>query len=107
LYKGNVARIYGSLSWLYLFNEKFEDTINAALAGLNTAPDQEWINTNLALGLLFSGEFEKAKAIYQKYKGEKYNNIKGWTEVFLTDIIELEEKGITHSDFRRVRKILG
>ena len=35
-----------------------------------------------------------------------YDEDKSWKEVFLSDLKELEEAGVTHKDVKRARKLL-
>ena len=76
-----LANAYGSLAWHYLFNRQFVEAEQAARNGLATDPDQEWIHTNLALGLLYQGKKKEALLIYEAYLGKAYNEENSWNDV--------------------------
>ncbi len=102
-----LSNAYGSLAWFQLFNKQYARTEEAALQGLEIDPSQEWINTNLALGLLFQGKWEEAQNIYESFKGKMYDDQNTWNDIFLKDLEELKLAGITHPDVEKVRALLG
>ena len=89
-----------------MFNRQFAEAEQAAAAGLAIDPEQEWIHTNLALGLLFQGKWEEAKRVYTSFKGKAYNAQNTWVEIFRQDLEALEAAGITHPDVGKARKLL-
>ena len=97
---------YGNLAFYQLFTRNFKATIESAQAGLNAYPDNDWINTNLALGYLLSGEVGKAETIYRTYKDKIYKN-KGrkFKDGFLGDFKDLEEANIITGNEPEVLKI--
>ena len=99
---------YGSLAWYYLFNKEFAAAEQAARQGIALGgTETEWVHTNLALALLYQGEYEAAQAIYAAYKGKMLDEKRAWVEIFLADLDALEAEGITHPDVARVRAFLG
>lgn len=102
-----LSNAYGSLAWYQLFAKDFAAAEQAARKGLETAPSQQWINTNLALSLLFQGKYEEAKVIYVQFKDEPFNDSMGFKTAFLQDLADLEAAGITHPDVGKVRALLG
>jgi tetratricopeptide (TPR) repeat protein len=101
-----VSGQYGSLAWYYLFTEQFEAAEQAAQQGIALGgTEAEWINTNLALALLYQGKYEAAEAIYLRLKDQPYGDAT-YAATFLSDLDELEAAGITHEDVARVRQLL-
>ncbi|MGE0084631.1 MAG: tetratricopeptide repeat protein [Desulfococcaceae bacterium] len=102
------AAEYGSLSWKYLFDRQFAKAGEAAQKGIALDPSQEWIKTNLASSFLFTGQWDKAKAIYLELKDKKdqHDETKTYRDVFLEDLNALEKAGITHPDMAKVREML-
>ncbi len=98
---------YTHLSWCSLFVNKPQEAITSAQKALELEPKHIISNKNLALGYVVNNEFDKAKPIYKKWKN-KYFYIGEETckEIFLQDLKELEQAGITHKDFERVRELL-
>ncbi|MCB0565841.1 MAG: tetratricopeptide repeat protein, partial [Phaeodactylibacter sp.] len=96
----------GGLSWHQLFNRRFAEAEQAARQGLDLAPSQEWINTNLALSLLFQGKYEEAEVLYLGFKDKPYGD-STYSKAFLEDLNALEEAGITHPDVGKVRALLN
>ena len=97
---------YGNLAWYQLFAKDFAAAEKSARKGLETAPSQQWINTNLALSLLFQGKYAKAKAIYVQFQDQPFNDEMDFNTAFLQDLADLEAAGITHPDVERVRRLL-
>ena len=95
-----------SLAWYYLFTKQFPQAEQVALRGLQLDNSQEWINTNLALSLLYQGKLEIAKKLYLELKDTAYQN-GTFKNVFLEDLAALEKEGITHKDVEVIRKILN
>ena len=103
--KQKLAGNYGNISWNFLFDRQFAKAGEAAQKGIALDPAQEWIKTNLASSFLFTGQWDKAKAIYLELKDKTYND-KKFREIFLEDLNELEKAGITHPDTAKVREVL-
>jgi tetratricopeptide (TPR) repeat protein len=103
-----------SLAWYYLLDKQFAAAENAAREALYPAKfnktegyDQkiEWANTNLALALLFQGQYMEAEKIYTNLKDKPYDKAT-YKEAFLKDLDELEKAGITHPDVSKIRTLL-
>jgi tetratricopeptide (TPR) repeat protein len=105
--KQSLASAHGVMAWYLLFDRAFKEAGEHAQKGLDLDPSQEWINTNLALAYLFTGQYEKAEAIYRKFKDKPLNENTSFRETFLKDFKELEEAGITHRDSEKIRLLLG
>lgn len=99
---------YGNLAYSYLFTNQFKVAETASRQALDGDSNQTWINTNLAHALLFQGKFEEAKAIYLQYKDQPYPQKpeKTFREIFLKDLEELEEAGVTHPDIVKIGELL-
>jgi len=100
-----IAARYGSLAWYQLFVRQFAEAEQSARAGLAKDPSEEWINTNLALALLYQDKWEAAKQIYEKLKDKPYND-STYLTTFLEDLEALEKEGITHPDVQKARALL-
>ena len=98
---------YGNLAWYKLFAKDFTAAEQSARRGLETAPSQQWINTNLALSLLYQGKYEEAEAVYVRFKDQPFNEEMDFRTAFLQDLEDLEAAGITHPDVEKVRALLG
>lgn len=101
-----LANAYGALAWYQLFNRHFLEVEQAARKGMDIDPSQEWINTNLALGLLFQGKYEEAEDVYVSFKERAFNDAMTFKTAFLQDLADLEAAGITHPDVEKVRELL-
>ncbi|MEI9944288.1 MAG: tetratricopeptide repeat protein [Chitinophagaceae bacterium] len=104
----------GSLAWYLIFDKQFEAAESAARQALfpsykelpvNYAKETEWVNTNLAIALLFQGKYAEAEKIYSSLKNNPYENTT-FKEIFLADLDELEKAGITHKDVEKIRAFL-
>ncbi len=101
------ATACGSLAWYRLFTREFPAAEAAARRAIALHEEAEWVHTNLTVALLYQSRYAEAETIYKKYKGRPYDDERGWTEVFLADLAELEAAGITHPDVARARALLG
>jgi len=108
-FKKEISEILGSLSYTQILNKQFKKAESSALKGIATDSTQQWIQTNLAIALLFQGKYEEAKKIYEKLKDKEYPNdvSKTFKVVFLEDLYELEKEGITHPDVIKIRALLN
>jgi len=102
-----LSNAYGSLAWYQLFAKDFAAAEQAARKGLEVDPSQQWINTNLALSLLYQGKYEEAEAVYVRFKDQPFNDSMDFKTAFLQDLADLEAIGITHPDVEKVRALLG
>lgn len=98
---------YLDLGSYQLFNRKPRKTVAAALKALELDPNNAtMINTVLAAGCLFDGQFDKAKAIcLENIPAPIYGN-RSFSEVVLDDFKQLEETGITHPDMEKIKALL-
>lgn len=101
------ANLYFNLSYYALFAGDYTTAIESALKTLKINPLAIKVETNLALGYVFSDQYDKAEAIYQKWKGKKFEADDKETAdiIFLKDISDLEELGIQHKDFEKVKRL--
>lgn len=75
---------------------------------LELNPDAQKVETNLALGYLLNDQWSEAEVIYLKWKGQHFpNDSRLCDDVFLKDIKDLEDAGVTHPDFKKVRQLFG
>lgn len=60
------ASVAGDLAWAYHLQGRFNDAIAMNQIALNTAPEELWVQFDLGLSLLASGQVDAAKAEYAK-----------------------------------------
>lgn len=107
--KTEISLRYGNLSWHYLFEKKFAESEKAALDALKYDDSQHWVETNLIHSYLFRGNYEKAKKMYLEVKDKRFTDnfeYQTYGDVFLADLKELEEAGVTHKDVAKIRALL-
>ncbi len=68
--KSDLFEAYGSLSWTYILCGKFDQSMQAAQAGLTLNPAAAYIEANLAHGLLLTGKTEEAKQHYMNVRNK-------------------------------------
>jgi tetratricopeptide (TPR) repeat protein len=100
------ATAYGAAAWWALFARDFQNAIAYSKRGLAINPDEKWINTNLAHGYLFTGQFASAQSIYLEYTGIKLSDLY-WDEVILNDFRDLEAAGVWHERMNDIRVSLN
>ena len=104
----NSSSWYISWSWNMLFTENHGNiilSINKLFEYLNK--DNEniiMLNGNLAHAYILSGNYDSAKTIYSKFKGQKFPDGREWNAVTLEDFKALKDEGIEHPGFIRIAK---
>ena len=95
----SLSNNWGDLAYNQLFIRDYKGAILSSQNGLQLIKTNDWIYTNLALGYLLSGEFDKAKAIYLQYKDKNFYQSKStFKKAFLDDLVDLESEGIITID---------
>jgi tetratricopeptide (TPR) repeat protein len=105
-----LADCYEGVSKLYNLLSRFAEAEKAGRKGLTILPEKVTINTSLALALLYQGKFDEAKEIYLQFKDQRFARPGApvtYADIFLEDLNTLEEKGITHADANKARKLLN
>lgn len=89
---------YVGLSWYAIFNRDFEGAIAYANNGIQLNPDNPYIYINLAHGLLFTNQFDRAWQTYlnTKFIGIKLPDGRYWEETLLKDFKDLNDAGLVH-----------
>lgn len=106
----SISQVYGNLAWYQLQTKAFKDALDSSKSGLRINPEKKWINSNLALAYVLTGQFDRARPIYLGLKNERYDaeerDNRKFRDVFLQDINELQNIGITHPNFGGVKSLL-
>ena len=98
-----------SLSWCKLFTKNYKGAIESSLKAIELTNNNYsimGISSNLAHAYLLDNQYEKAKEIYLKYKGQYYSNSKKWNLIILKDFKDLKERNITHPDMKKIEELL-
>ena len=75
---------------------------------LKLVPGKIGVYVNMANAYVLNNQYELAEPIYLKYKDFIYRSgSQTFKVIFLEDIRTLEDAGITHPDFEKVRMLLG
>jgi clan AA aspartic protease (TIGR02281 family) len=91
-------------------NYDIEEAIEEAMHIIRDGRDGEHINwclSYLSLGYILTNRWNEAEEIYVQYRGKKYGWAdSNWEEIFLYHIENLENAGIIHPDFNKVKTLL-
>lgn len=97
---------YLSWSWYALFTKQINQiptTLEKVIEYLPENKDETVVlHTNLAHAYLLTGNYKSAKAIYEKFKGYKFQDGTTWDKAIIADFVALKKDGLTHPDFARV-----
>ena len=105
--KSDIAQNCGGFSYLLILEKEFKDALRAAQIAKEADPSYLLTYTNLALSYLFTDQFEEAKEVYLEWKDKPYDEeFETFKDVFLADLEDLEQTGITHPDFEKIRRLL-
>ena len=108
-FRDEIATKGGEIAWNMLLERDFQGAIQYCKESLDSAPSQTWIYSVLAPAYIFSGDFSTAKSIYQKWADQPYSldETQSFKAVFLQDLDTLEQAGLGHDDFKKIRKLLN
>jgi tetratricopeptide (TPR) repeat protein len=97
-----------NLSFYSLFVKKYDEAIFAAQKSLEINPDAKSVETNLALGYLLNNQWNEAEEIFLRWRGKIFPDDQDrqlCDDIFLGDIKALEDAGIHHPDFEKVKEM--
>lgn len=97
---------YNSLGWYYLLTKQYFKAIKFLNIGDNIDDTNLFIKGNLAHAYLLTGEVEKAKEIYVKYKGQNINETMSWTQMVYSDFQEFKSRDINSPYFETIINLL-
>jgi hypothetical protein len=90
----SVAKI-GLLANAMLIARDFSGALAALDQATPVAPEQNWLDLVRAACLMFLGDADEARALYQKHRGEKTYGGKTWEAAALEGFANLRDKGLT------------
>lgn len=104
IYNVGLARILCNASFNYIFMKEFYKAENYARKALSIDPKLQIITTNLAVAMLFQGNYLEAEKLYFQYKDELKNN-------FLDDLRQFDEAGVipkeSKEDVEKIKRMLN
>ncbi len=102
----SMSNSYSLMAWYQFVDKEYKAGKLYAMKAYVTDPTQDWINVLLALSYLLNDEPAKAFSIYKSYADKPYRD-QTYREVFLQSLTDIEAEGVTHADFKKVRKLLS
>jgi len=102
-WRSEFASTQGALSWYHLFTAEPDKAVEASRKGLEIDPNQLWIETNLAHGLLMSGKTDEAMEVYLRNVGKKVNDSEVWEQTITADFRILRGAGIAMPKMEQVQ----
>jgi Flp pilus assembly protein TadD len=105
---------YNNLAWVLLLSRKYAEAEQAARKALEPGVKKpadydkeiEYVKANLAVSLLLQNKYEEAKKIYGSLKDKSYTDGRTFISMFLDDIEELKNEGISHPDYEKIKAFL-
>lgn len=96
-----LAVYQGNSSWYKLFVSDFSGAISSAKVGLQLAPNELWIYSNLGHAYMLIGDIRQARSTYQILKGktDQYNQ-KHFRDILIADLIQLEKAGVVNKNIK-------
>lgn len=113
-----LASALGNAAFASIFQKQFEDAINWSneASRLTASADPKYdakerasldfVYGNLAHALLFTGKFDEALKIYQKY-WDKSLGRSSFKDAVIEDFARFDKAGLNHPDLPRMKKALG
>ncbi len=97
---------YNSLGWYYLLSKQYLKALKYLREGDKIDDTELLIKGNLAHAYLLSGDLDKAKELYIKYKGQNIDEKMSWEEMVKSDFQTFKSKGINSDNFEIITALL-
>ena len=96
------------LTYPLIQNRQFGTAMNAASLALISDSTNQYLYETLPLVMLMNNKYDEAAELYQEYyKKNMFGYIFGsYRTIYLSDIEDLEKRGIKHPDFDRIKEVL-
>jgi tetratricopeptide (TPR) repeat protein/energy-coupling factor transporter ATP-binding protein EcfA2 len=106
--KRTLALELGSLAWYRELCGEFPEALKASTEAMTLSPSHgpESLALNYAHALLFSGQYENAKGIYMKFKGQKQESGKRFEDIAREDFRQLRQARQNHPDMEKIEALL-
>jgi tetratricopeptide (TPR) repeat protein len=98
-----------NFSYILIENREYASSLKAIQLSLQLNSSHEIAYTNLPLAYIFNNNYDEASKVYQIWKDKPWTTDESYStfrEAFLSDISDLESKGISHPDFEKVKVLL-
>jgi WD40 repeat protein len=96
-------------SYNLIENREFASSLKAIKLSLKLDSTYEFAYSNLPLAYILNDNYEEACKLYEKWKDKPWTTDESYhtfRDAFLTDISDLESKGISHENFSKVKELL-
>ena len=107
----NLSGLYYDLAYNAIYAQAFAEAEQHARKAIEQAPDMPLFVAPLPIALLFQDKFEEASELYLQWKDQMVDDERGrqvlLKEVFLEDLLNLEEAGIAHPALEQARALLN
>ena len=98
-----LANIGGELAWNSIFHRSFAQAELFARAALDLAPEQTWIQGNLAYAIMFQNREAEAAAIHEQYRDTAlFSGSVAWVDAVKGDFDLLRAAGLEHPQMRSI-----
>jgi len=106
-HSSRVAGAWSRLSWYQLLAGRHPEALASAEQAAAILP-QVWIEGNLANALLYNGQWEKARAIYEKNRGKRLEESEIlFDEGVRSDLKEFRRLGLLHPDLEKAEALFA
>jgi len=105
--KSDLSIHYNNLAWNCLLLNITDNTIEFLTKSIELDPTDVYPVGNLPHAYLLMGEFEKAKEKYLALKDMKFDKMRTFKDVFLSDLKDFKSKGIKNAGIQKMIDILS
>jgi hypothetical protein len=101
---------YNSLGWQCIMTKRFENTVRYIKKSIELNENNVYAYGNLPHAYLFTGQIEKAKELYLKWKDlpfDKEADYPTFKDAFLGDFKEFEKAGIRNENIKGIIELLN
>ena len=90
----------------FFYNMMYKNSLDFYLIGLNADSTNQYIRRSIPVCYLLNNKYSEAEAAYLKLKNIINDDKISYVDYFIKEIEYLENKGITHPDFAKVKELL-
>lgn len=103
-----IAQHFNSLAWYSIVTLQLNRVEYELQQSIRFDPGSKYPYANMPLLFLLQGHYQKAKALYLKYKDKPFEGPKfTFKDEFLLDFNEMEQAGVINKNFRKIRNLLN
>jgi len=101
-----LSKNINTLSYYQILNKNYSEALTSVKEALTLNENLNEAISNLAMAYLLNNKLEEAKRIYTKFMKENYDEQMTYGQIFLADLMNIEQNGIYNPNFEEIYFLL-